>query len=120
MKIINLTMHNASPEQIEAGVIEPCELSKKTIKAILNFDEIPSHHQLTVQAETLAMYATGFATHAMIGGAPFFMEPLAKALKAFGVTPVYAFSVRESIEKVLEDGSTTKTSVFKHKGFVGL
>ena len=46
------------------------------------------------------------------------MAPLERELKKRGITPLYAFSLRESAEKVEADGSTTKMVVFRHKGFV--
>ena len=54
----------------------------------------------------------------MIGGAPFFMESLATALRREGYCPVYAFSRRESVEQVQADGSVRKVAVFRHLGFV--
>jgi hypothetical protein len=55
---------------------------------------------------------------AMIGGAPYLMAPLESALRAHGITPVYAFSVRESVDQVQPDGSVRKVAVFRHAGFV--
>ena len=43
--------------------------------------------------------------------------PLTFYLKAAGINPVFAFSKRESVERVV-DGKTVKTNVFKHVGFV--
>lgn len=59
-----------------------------------------------------------FPEQAMIGGAPWLMEPLAKRLRAHGIIPLFAFSRRESIEQVQQDGSVRKTNVLKHAGFV--
>lgn len=116
MKIFNLTQHPASPEQIEAGVSG--ELTPDQ-KKDLNFSILPSRDELNFRAETFARYvkAKGYSA-AMIGGAPFFMVPIHNALVKHNIKPLYAFSVRESIEKV-ENGKTVKTSIFKHAGFVG-
>lgn len=46
------------------------------------------------------------------------MGALEVALKKVGIQPVYSFSERVSKEVVLEDGTTQKTSVFCHKGFI--
>jgi hypothetical protein len=56
-------------------------------------------------------------THAMIGGAPWMMAALESALLDAYITPLYAFSVRESVEIAQPDGSVVKTAVFKHVGF---
>jgi hypothetical protein len=54
----------------------------------------------------------------MIGGAPYLMGALEKALRECGFTPVYAFSKRESIDQPQPDGSVRKVAVFRHLGFV--
>ncbi len=46
------------------------------------------------------------------------MAPLADALRAQSVTPVYAFSRRESVERTGENGLVVKTAVFRHIGFI--
>lgn len=55
---------------------------------------------------------------AMIGGAPYLMAPLERALRRVGVRPVYALSERASEEQVQPDGGTKKVAVFRHAGFV--
>jgi hypothetical protein len=47
------------------------------------------------------------------------MAPLEVALRAHGITPLYAFSVRESVDQVQPDGSVRKVATFRHAGFVG-
>lgn len=122
--IINLTQHNATADQIAAGVIEPSPEDKKIIQNGLTFDELPSAEEMEWRAYGLATLVTNMgaanASHhtVMIGGAPFFMSFLEKALKAQGHRPVYAFSRRESVDQVLEDGSIRKVAIFKHLGFV--
>lgn len=55
---------------------------------------------------------------AMVGGAPYLTERLARELRKIGVEPVYALSDRVSKEVVGEDGTVTKTQVFEHLGFI--
>ena len=117
LEIINLTQHQATAEQIEAGVVEPAE--KAAVQAVLTFDAIPSVEEIQQRALLLAAIAVqSGCKKAMIGGAPFFMSALESALKAQGIAPVYAFSQRESVESIQSDGSVVKTNVFKHVGFV--
>lgn len=119
MNILNLTQHVASNEQISEGVYEPD--NKKEVQHLLTFNSLPTEGDLKKNAMLLARIAREEkATHAMIGGAPFFMSSLEEALRNVNIIPLYAFSVRESVEEVLEDGSTRKVNVFRHKGFVGL
>ena len=54
---------------------------------------------------------------AMIGGALWMMSTLESHLRLAGIQPMFAFSKRESVERVV-DGKTVKTNVFKHVGFV--
>ena len=117
--ILNLTQHSATPDQVLDGVVEPD--NKSAVQAALIFDAIPSKAELTERAELLARIALDSGCKkAMIGGAPFFMSTLEIALKAAGITPVYAFSVRDSVEKHDGNGGVTKTNVFRHVGFVGV
>jgi hypothetical protein len=115
--ILNLTQYPSTHEQKLAGVVEPEE--KALVQALLTFDEMPVSLELTRRAEALAKIADSYGFKAaMIGGAPFFMSRLENALKAKGITPLYAFSKRESKETTKPDGTVVKTNVFRHLGFV--
>lgn len=126
--IVNLTQHNPTAEQYVAGVVNLLDFQRDEARAFLNFAEMPDDiSEVITRAERLAeMVAQYFGVSinpeilpcAMIGGAPFMMAPLERALKERGIMPCYAFSVRESVEVTAPDGTVTKTSVFKHKGFV--
>ena len=107
---INLTQHIATPEQ---GCFEPD--NKGSVQALLTFEEMPDAAEILRTAADLAGIAVDHgATEAMIGGAPFLMPALERALRRCGIVPLYAFSRRESVD--LPDGK--KTSVFRHIGFV--
>ena len=115
--ILNLTQHQATPEQVSAGVVEP-RLKSEVVKA-LTFESLPSLDEVKHRARKLGMIATASGyMEAMIGGAPYLMRPLEEELLRRDITPVYAFSVRESVEETLPDGSVRKTQVFKHTGWV--
>ena len=123
MLIINLTQHKATDEQADSGVFDITTCSD-ILREALTFDSLPSQEEIRLRANTIADLATVCkssdgepASHAMIGGAPYLMAPLESALRAKGIVPLYAFSVRESVEKVI-DGATVKTNVFRHAGFV--
>ena len=137
--ILNLTQHQATPEQIEAGVYNP--LQPEAIKEALTFNTLPSKQEIEVKALTLSAIAAEevywqllktrakseeqldiesqmLGMQVMVGGAPYLMPYLEKALKDVNLKAVYAFSKRESVEIVIADGSVKKTAVFKHLGFV--
>lgn len=116
MRIINLTQHEATPDQIAAGVVEPSSSAKERIKKLLTFDELPSLDELFNRSYKLAEFAETY-TYAMIGGAPYLMRNLELALEEAGVTPCYAFSVRRSEEITLPNGAVEKKVVFRHLGF---
>jgi hypothetical protein len=123
MMIINLTQHDASPEQIEAGVVDLHGPFLKDLRDLLTFTELPTPEDMNLRALLIAHLALGelFGHRdkaAMIGGAPFFMPVLQDALLQHGITPVYAFSQRISKDEKQQDGSVKKSQVFKHLGFV--
>jgi hypothetical protein len=131
--ILNLTQHNATPEQEAQLVVEP-RMCKAEIQKLLTFDEIPTKEEIDARAKELARIAASEAsmyagdtdnevwiTRVMIGGAPYLMGALEKAIiecTDWGFCPVYAFSKRESVDQVQPDGSVKKTAVFRHCGFV--
>ena len=117
MKIINLTQHKVSAQQVEAGVFDLPETS--VLKEVLTFKEIPTEEDIENRAKLLTGLAlTSNAASAMIGGAPYLMGTLERELKSKGIQPLYSFTERVSVDIVNEDGTVTKTSVFKHQGWV--
>jgi len=116
-KIINLTQHAASAEQLAAGVIDLPAGVRETVIAWLTFDSLPTASDVAQRADLIADAAIG-SGYAMIGGAPFLMSALENALIERGITPLYAFSVRASTERAMPDGSVQKVNVFRHLGFV--
>lgn len=116
-KIINLTQHQAIAAQAAEGVFEP--KNKATVQQLLTFETLPEKEEIRARAEALAEIAEAEgATYAMVGGAPYLMGALECALEQRGIQPLYAFSVRESIEEVLPTGEVIKKNVFRHLGFV--
>lgn len=123
--ILNLTQHAATPEQIEAGVVDLTGTDLVEIKALLTFADLPREGEPEARARAIAdiarrvagNVAEGDEVFGMIGGAPYLMAPLEAALAQAGIAPVYAFSVRESVETTDADGSVRKTAIFRHRGF---
>ena len=116
MTILNLTQHSASEEQIAAGVIEPSDKAK--VKALLTFTSMPSMEEVWDRACELAAVADSEGVDkVMIGGAPYLMARLERALQNYDMQAVYAYSERVSTEIVV-DGVTHKAGSFRHLGFV--
>ncbi len=118
MAILNFTQHAATAEQLDAGVIDLMQHDLASLKALLNFVGLPTADEIYERAYAIAALAENlFAETVMVGGAPFLMPVLQKALQMRGITVLYAFSERVSIEKIV-DGVVVKTNEFKHVGFV--
>lgn len=136
--IINLTQHSMTEEQYKYNDENLVEIKFKPyngtslgspdyVKKLLTFNSIPSKKEIISNAIALAAYASGLLNqakndgdrlYALIGGAPYLMPPLEEALKQEGITPLYAFSQRESVETRNADGTVVKTAIFKHKGYI--
>ena len=136
--ILNLTQHPATTDQIAAGVRDLQGAALAMLRQELTFDNQPDVGTVCVHADAIAMLALAWfdaegvpvtsqdviipidlqTRVAMIGGAPFLMGPLERALISRGIFPAYAFSRREVVEKATADGAVTKTAVFRHEGFV--
>ncbi len=118
MAILNFTQHAATAEQVAAGVIDLMQHDQASLKALLNFVGLPTRDDVYNRAYAIAALAENlFAETVMVGGAPFLMPVLQKALQMRGITVLYAFSERVSIEKIV-NGVVVKTNEFKHSGFV--
>ena len=117
MKILNLTQHTATQEQVAQGVYEP--QNKKAIQGLITFIKAPSKEEMINRAIELAcvMDAEG-ATFCMIGGAPYFQGTLERVLKDFGFRPLYSFTERKVVETTNEKGEVVKTAIFSHVGWV--
>ena len=121
--MLNLTQHPATAEQIAAGVVDLTGQRLARLKSLLTFEELPTRSDIERVAQAIANLATfcfdpSGQRSAMIGGAPFLMGALESALMDYGITPMYAFSRRESAEEAQADGSIKKVNIFRHAGFI--
>ena len=117
MSILNLTQHGATPQQLEAGVVEPSD--KTLVCELLTFDDFPTEEKIRERAYDLAEYAQMEGPcKAMISGPPYLMSSLEAELIAHNIQPVYAFSGRVSVDEVQADGSVVKKTVFRHVRFI--
>lgn len=115
-KILNLTLHTATFEQITAGVIEPP--SKKQVRELLTFGTIPTANEIGLRAVKLATIAgTSGCQSAMIDGPPYLMRPLEEALEDIGINGLFSFLGRDWIETKV-GGKTVRTPVLIHKGWL--
>jgi hypothetical protein len=119
MKIVNLTQHPATPEQIAAGVMDLNSAALSLLKKLIIFEVQPSKDNMRAAADIVADIAVGTgADAAMVGGPPFFASTLEMALKVRNIKPLYSFSRRETIDEIQDDDSLKEVSVFKHAGFI--
>ena len=121
-KILNLTQHKASKEQLEAGVVDLPEDDRKVLIELLTFKSLPTQFEINSRACDIAnlLYRVDReCQNVMIGGAPYLMSYLEHRL--YGVDNVnymYSFSERVSVETTNEVGIVIKTNEFKHIGWV--
>jgi len=117
VSILNLTRHGATPQQLEAGVVESSD--KTLVRELSTFDDFPTEGKILLRAYDLAEYARMEGPRkAMISGPPYLMSRLEAELIAHNIQPVYAFSGRVSVDEVQPDGSVVKKTVFRHVGFI--
>lgn len=117
--MINLTQHTATADQRTAGVEDLQGAALLALQNMLTFAELPSASDIEASARAIASIAVrAKASQAMIGGAPYLMGPLTTALWNVGITPMFAFSLRRSVDEPQPDGSVRKVAVFCHAGFV--
>ena len=126
--ILNLTQHNATKDQQDAGISDLPELYKDFLKKKLTFPVQYDKEMLVSRANTIAkivedfiedtIFNTGVAPEidgVMVGGMPSFMPVLEATLVSKGIRVGYACTERQSIDKEI-DGKVVKTSVFVHAG----
>lgn len=121
MRILNLTQHAATDDQLDAGVVDMADWKAYLLRAYLSFDSVPTRELVEERAMKIAALAVVESERplaAMIGGAPWLMAPLERALRDRDIPALYAFSLRESVEETLPDGSVRKINVFRHAGFI--
>ena len=125
--VINLTQHLATADQAAAGVVDLSPEERAHLSSLLTFEEVPTAEEISDRADALSFWVMLTLRHnprfagvhaAMIGGAPWFMGPLADGVQSAGFTPVFAFSRRESVDAPQPDGTVRKTAVFRHSGWV--
>ena len=111
-RIVNLTQHNASQEQIAEGVFDLQDSIE--LKALLTIEVLPTPDDLFHRACSIVQLALDQdVEYAMIGGAPYLMSTLEAELKNVGIQPLYAFT-----QRVVTEQDAVKTATFKHEGFV--
>jgi hypothetical protein len=125
--IINLTQHEATADQIAAGVVDLPEGLRRKAKEYLDFADAPEDWEIEERADRLVFIVHAFCDsldvdsegmQVMIGGAGFLMGDLEAMLIQDRLEPVYAFSKRTSVDVPQADGSVRKVSEFRHIRFV--
>lgn len=125
-EILNLTQHQPTDEQSEAGLTpalaEIANLITFSAQELLEAESIEllfldrASKILSVIFKNYGLSWEGRPV--MLGGMPAFTAFLQNFLKALNFSVLYAVSDRISVEETLEDGSVVKRSVFKHIGFI--
>lgn len=128
MKVLNLTQHNATPDQIADGLVDLTPEQATAVRAMLTFTALPTEHDIISRAAGIAAFAVRLIAEkeeagvqidaVMIGGAPYLMNPLEHKLGMQGIKAVYAFSERRSVDIQQPDGTVRKVAEFAHLGWI--
>ena len=146
MKVLNLTQHKATPEQIDAGVVDLHGQDLAELKMALTVKGIPTHQDIQDKCLIVAGIATrwyvkeleiwrdgclDYPLHGvgllnairgmvMLGSMPpYAQKTLTETLQKCGFECVYAVSDRVERESLnTETGVVTKVVEFAHLGFI--
>lgn len=121
--ILNLTQHNATADQINAGINDlPVDDFQTALKGLLTFPTQYTRADLEYRALQIHELVRDFCGTSeevlegvMIGGMPSFMPVLESVLISKGIKVGYACTERKSVDKEV-DGKIIKTAVFVHAG----
>ena len=120
--ILNLTQHNATADQINAGINDIPVDFQNTLKGLLTFPTQYTRDDLeyrSLQIHELVRDFCGTSKEVlegvMIGGMPSFMPVLESVLISKGIKVGYACTERKSVDKEVDD-KIIKTAVFVHAG----
>lgn len=120
--ILNLTQHNATRDQIYAGIIDMPADFQTALKDLLTFPTTYTRKDLEYRALQIHELVRDFCGTSkevlegvMIGGMPSFMPVLESVLISKGIKVGYACTERKSVDKEV-DGKIIKTAVFVHAG----
>ena len=106
-------------EQKKDGIIELPAARREQVRSLLTFETLPTSAEVAGRAQQLAELAAGEgAEGAMLGGVPFLMAPLQKALQQRSIRTFFAFSRRRCTEVHTADGNVEKRCLFCYEGLV--
>ncbi len=142
--IINLTQHRATPEQLDAGVVDLPDSYRTSVIEALTFDEIPDSTEMEYRANAIAFIVSCYIlgrlcptgsfedisyqwgnnniedenvkafNHSFMIGGAPFFMSTLEQELSYLGTVLYAFSKRVS----MDGANGEKVSQFKHIGFV--
>ena len=122
MAILNLTQHNATADQLAAGIIDLPVDFQIVLKDLLTFPTQYTRDDLEYRALQIHELVRDFCGTSkevlegvMIGGMPSFMPVLESVLISKGIKVGYACTERQSDDKEV-DGKVVKTAIFVHAG----
>jgi hypothetical protein len=115
---LNLTQHDATKDQLSAGVVDLNDDKKEKLRKLLTFESKPDGSTIFMRSVEIVKIAKNHdfpspTRNVMIGGAPWLMSDLENCLAVAGFDIYYAFTKR-----VVEEENGVKKSTFKHEGFI--
>ena len=120
--VLNLTQHNATTDQVNAGINDLPVDFQTALKGLLTFPTQYTRADLEYRALQIHELVRDFCGTSkevlegvMIGGMPSFMPVLESVLISKGIKVGYACTERKSVDKEV-DNKIIKTAVFVHAG----
>lgn len=115
-KIINLTLHELTPELEKEGVFDLADWYKRIVRESLLFEELPSKGEIELRVSLLVNCLLQYGGSSperqleegqkiLVGGATYLIPKLVKRLKEAGFKPVGLFTKRILKERSSKDGS---------------
>jgi len=116
--IFNCTSHNLTPEQREGFEVIELPFDLKAQWGQVTEESKEGIADDVVSIVTQALTGSDDGSLVLVQGHPGVTYLVVSRLKGVpGIVPVYAESVRDSVEEKQADGSIKKVSVFRHLGF---
>jgi hypothetical protein len=119
MRVINLTKYRATPDQIEAGVLDVTDSLFGQLRVALTFDKPPTPDEIIKRSQAIVDVAReADNVNVMIGGDLWMIPIIERLLYTNGFSVWYPLSKIVFKHVTKHDGTIEKMMVFHHEGFV--
>ena len=119
MTIINLTQHDATQDQLDAGVVNLIGEAAYKLKQAYRFNYVPSAEEKNRRVREIVQIAIDCkAEKALLDGPAWLTSALERELAVHEISAVYSFSMYPIIMTMEGDGTLVKRQRIKHMTFI--